>query len=90
MNVLTIINNIVGEQYVNMIKFRIHSGVLRTHLTKVSRESKILVKKITLNNYKNYCQIKRREKGVPCQAGNLMHQKITRLYPHRAGVDISA
>ena len=52
MNVLTIINNIVGEQCVNMIKFRIHSGVLGTHLAKVSREPKILGQKRTLNNYK--------------------------------------
>ena len=52
MNVLTIINNIVGEQCVNMMKFRIHSGVLSTHLAKVSRESKIPGQERTPNNYK--------------------------------------
>ena len=39
-------NNIVGEQYVYMIKFKIHSVVLHIY---ESQESKILDQKRTLN-----------------------------------------
>ena len=79
-------NNIVGELYVYMIKFKIRSVVLCIYQ---SQESKILDQKRTLN-IKKSCQIKRRQKSVPCQASTLLHEKITNLYPHSAGVDIFA
>ena len=39
-------------------------------------------------NIKRSCQIKRNQKSISCRAGNLPHEKITNLYPHKTGVDI--